>query len=211
MIRYIRGNKTGKKFIANSWSTPYPHFHLFQKERKLRTLPPLPWSLSWKQENEQKLAGKGGVRGENSKQGPAEILGKCPVIKKDLVGFGFFSTSQCHVICSKLQKYRNHRVNFSVQRQERSDCMHACSVALPCPTLCVSMNCSPPGSSVHGIFQARILEWGCHFRLQGSDQIKAKTIRTLRRLFHPGFCYTLSKKIRTSNALRNPKQKEGRE
>ena len=28
-----------------------------------------------------------------------------------------------------------------------------------CPTLCDSMNYSPPGSSVHGILQARILEW----------------------------------------------------
>ena len=29
-----------------------------------------------------------------------------------------------------------------------------------CPTLCDSMDCSLPGSSVHGIFQARVLEWG---------------------------------------------------
>ena len=28
-----------------------------------------------------------------------------------------------------------------------------------CLTLCDSMDCSPPGSSVHGILQARILEW----------------------------------------------------
>ena len=34
-----------------------------------------------------------------------------------------------------------------------------CSVAPSCPTLCDPMDCSPPGSSVHGIFQARILEW----------------------------------------------------
>ena len=34
-------------------------------------------------------------------------------------------------------------------------CMHAQS----CPTLCNPMECSPPGSSVHGILQARILEW----------------------------------------------------
>ena len=27
------------------------------------------------------------------------------------------------------------------------------------PTLCNPMDCSPPGSSVHGILQARILEW----------------------------------------------------
>ena len=28
-----------------------------------------------------------------------------------------------------------------------------------CPTLCSPMDCSPPGSSLHGISQARILEW----------------------------------------------------
>ena len=28
-----------------------------------------------------------------------------------------------------------------------------------CPTLRDSMDCSPPGSSVHGFFQARVLEW----------------------------------------------------
>ena len=29
-----------------------------------------------------------------------------------------------------------------------------------CPTLCDPIDGSPPGSSVHGIFQARVLEWG---------------------------------------------------
>ena len=33
-------------------------------------------------------------------------------------------------------------------------------VAQSCPTLSDRMDCSLPGSSVHGIFQARILEWG---------------------------------------------------
>ena len=32
-------------------------------------------------------------------------------------------------------------------------------VTQSCPTLSVPMDCSPPGSSVHGIFQARVLEW----------------------------------------------------
>ena len=32
-------------------------------------------------------------------------------------------------------------------------------VAQLCPTLSDPMDCSPPGSSVHGIFQARVLEW----------------------------------------------------
>ena len=35
----------------------------------------------------------------------------------------------------------------------------ASSVAQSCPTLCDPVDCSPPGSSVHGITQARILEW----------------------------------------------------
>ena len=29
-----------------------------------------------------------------------------------------------------------------------------------CSTLCGPTDCSPPGSSIHGIFQARVLEWG---------------------------------------------------
>ena len=37
--------------------------------------------------------------------------------------------------------------------------MPCCSVAELCPTFCNHMDCSPPASSVHGISQARILEW----------------------------------------------------
>ena len=32
-------------------------------------------------------------------------------------------------------------------------------IAQSCPTLCNPMNCSLPGSSIHGIFKARVLEW----------------------------------------------------
>ena len=35
-------------------------------------------------------------------------------------------------------------------------------VALTCRTLWYPMNCSLPGSSIHGIFQARVLEWGAN-------------------------------------------------
>ena len=34
-----------------------------------------------------------------------------------------------------------------------------CLATQSCPTLCDLMDCSPPGSSVHGILQAGILEW----------------------------------------------------
>ena len=32
-------------------------------------------------------------------------------------------------------------------------------VAQSCLTLCDPLDCSPPGSSIHGIFKARVLEW----------------------------------------------------
>ena len=35
-----------------------------------------------------------------------------------------------------------------------------CEVTQSCPILRDPMECSPPGSSIHGICQARVLEWG---------------------------------------------------
>ena len=47
-----------------------------------------------------------------------------------------------------------------------------CSVAQSCPTLCDPMDCNPPGSSVHGIFQARTMEQvAISFSSQPRDQI----------------------------------------
>ena len=44
--------------------------------------------------------------------------------------------------------------------REANEIKHVCvHAAKSCPTLCDSMGCSPPGSSVHGLLQARILEW----------------------------------------------------
>ena len=51
-------------------------------------------------------------------------------------------------------------------------CMCACMLSLqPCPTLCDPMDCSVlPGFSIHGIFQARILEWVAMSSSRGSSQ-----------------------------------------
>ena len=45
-------------------------------------------------------------------------------------------------------------------------CVHLCL------TLCDSVDCSPPGSSVHGILQAKILVWVAIPFLRGSSQPK---------------------------------------
>ena len=44
------------------------------------------------------------------------------------------------------------------------------SVAQSCLTFCDPMDCSPPGSSVHGILQTRILEWDARPSSRGSSR-----------------------------------------
>ena len=45
-----------------------------------------------------------------------------------------------------------------------------------CPTLCDPLDCSPLGSSVHGILQARILEWVAISFSRGSSQPRDQTL-----------------------------------
>ena len=48
-----------------------------------------------------------------------------------------------------------NKIKSSVKKERRKES----EVAQLCPTLCNPMDCSLPGSSIHGIFQARVLEW----------------------------------------------------
>ena len=48
-------------------------------------------------------------------------------------------------------------------------------VTQSCPTLCNPMDCSPPGSSVHGISQGRVLEWVAISFSRGSSQPRDRT------------------------------------
>ena len=48
-------------------------------------------------------------------------------------------------------------------------------VGQSCATLCDPMDCSPPGSSVHGIYQARILQWVVIPFSRGSSRLRNRT------------------------------------
>ena len=48
-------------------------------------------------------------------------------------------------------------------------------VAQSCPILCDPRDCSPPGSSVHGVLQARILEWVDTLFSRGPSQPRDQT------------------------------------
>ena len=54
-------------------------------------------------------------------------------------------------------------------------CVCVCVVTQSCLTLCDPMDCSPLGSSVHGIFQTRILEWVAISYSKGSSWPKDQT------------------------------------
>ena len=64
-------------------------------------------------------------------------------------------------------------------------CVYESEVARSCPTLCHSMDCRSPGSSVHGVFQVRILEWVAISFSRGSSQLRDRTLVscTAGRLF----------------------------
>ena len=53
--------------------------------------------------------------------------------------------------------------------------LHACMLTQSCPTLCDPVDYSPPGSSVRGVSQARILEWVAISYSRGSSQPRDQT------------------------------------
>ena len=98
----------------------------------------------------------------------SEITQSCPTLSDpmdcSLPGFsvhGIFQAKSIGVGCHcLLQGIRQALPN--IQRWQmiaNIDQLSACSVTQLCPTVCDPMDCSLPGFSVHGIFQARVLEW----------------------------------------------------
>ena len=62
--------------------------------------------------------------------------------------------------------------------------MHESEVTQSCLTLSDPMDCSLPGSSIHGIFQARVLEWGAiAFSASFSSSQENSTVYTPCRFF----------------------------
>ena len=68
-------------------------------------------------------------------------------------------------------------------------------VAQSCLTPSDPMDCSPPGSSIHGIFQARVLEWGA---IAFSERDILKTSKSKFQNHYPKI-YFLSKSFLTGN------------
>ena len=68
----------------------------------------------------------------------------------------------------------NQNVDIKKKKKKKIATRH-CEVTQLCLTLCDPMDCSPPGSSIHGIFYARVLEWVSISFSRGSSQAKDQT------------------------------------
>ena len=69
-----------------------------------------------------------------------------------------------------LQNGGNYSSKATQPRKNTWSCDVLCLVAKLCPTLCNPRDCSPPDTSVHGIFQARIPEWVAILYSRGSSR-----------------------------------------
>ena len=87
-----------------------------------------------------------------------------------------------------------------------------CMCAQSCLTLCDSVDCSPPGSSVHGILQARILDWVAMSCSRGSSWPRDRTRASFAFLHwqadslplhcHPGSPFMHSSRLQSMGSLR---------
>ena len=71
----------------------------------------------------------------------------------------------------KTNFYQALNISFQLGRASSDHCL----IAKSCPTFCDPVDCSPPGSSVHGISQARVLEWGAISLSRESSQPRDRT------------------------------------
>ena len=73
-------------------------------------------------------------------------------------------------ICSSGRGFFSSVVTSVATRLMAVGLVCCCLVTKSCPTLCDPMDGSPPGSSVHGILQARMLEWVAMPSSRGSSR-----------------------------------------
>ena len=82
--------------------------------------------------------------------------------------------------CYYLLKYYNQLTNIPYSESclnSRLISVQFSSVTQSCPTLSDPMDCSPPGSSIHGLFQARVLESGA---IEDSNKITSEKSKRRR-------------------------------
>ena len=119
----------------------------------------------------------------------------------------------------ELELEEQHGDEFSGGKKSFLFCLHGacsgyweiqmCVHAKSCATLCEPTDCNPPGSSTHGLSQARVLEWVALFSSRGSsqsrDRIYISCISSIGRwiLYHCSTWEAQEMLVRTKNTKKN--------
>ena len=104
----------------------------------------------------------------------------CPHVNRSCWHFRLLGTNLIHTLYPSFHKMFNYLPSPRVSER-------VSEVAQSCPTLCDPMYCSLPGSSLHGILQARVLEWVAIFFSRVSSRPRDRTqVSSI-----PGRCFNL--------------------
>ena len=100
---------------------------------------------------------------------------------------GWLLRSSSSKLLSPLQNFLNLQCTVCSLAVPGPDVLKWSEVAQSCPTLYHPMDCSPPGSSVYGILQARLLEWVAISCSGGSSQLRDKALSLMSPALAGGF------------------------
>ena len=110
------------------------------------------------------------------KQGHIYTTGCYSAIKKNkIILFSATLVDLEIVMLREVKSDIERQVSYDIAYMQSLKKKGCCWVAKSRLTLCAPMDCSPPGSSVHGIPQARILEWVVTSFSRGSSQPRDRT------------------------------------
>ena len=117
--------------------------------------------------------------------------------------FNWNSTEECFILGFLVRFHWHKREFYCLKESWGTINLSGCSVAQPYLTLWDSMGCSPPSSSVHGIFLARILELVAISSSRGSSWPRDQTCIGRWILYHcatweaPILHFILAKRLRS--------------
>ena len=108
-----------------------------------------------------------------------KIMSSCPITSWEIDGKTVETVADFISVGSKITADGDcsHEIKrrLLLERKVMTILVSSSEVTQSCPTLCDPMDCSLPGSSVHGIFQARVLEWVAISFSRGSSQPRDQT------------------------------------
>ena len=106
------------------------------------------------------LSGKRKLGASRETESTQETADKGKVLQSDPIKLIINALAHPQISCMNLRGLRQKkRPRERVYGEYQPSVSFPILVTLSCPILCDSMDCSPPGFSVHGILQTRILEW----------------------------------------------------